>query len=142
MTLDALPILSGETADSLASRGGVRGFCYTSPTDDVRYQTSYATAHEKSWCECSDLCDHGLWEEARLKLDELERNRSTPELDMQMEARVYFGYAMHRAGQADTRIGEIEYQAAAQALRACAQVRLPTRHPRVCGAVARSRART
>lgn len=120
--LDSLPLLPGETAESLAHRGGVRGFAYVSPSDDVRYQTNYQTPHEKAWCECNDLCDHGLWEEARLKLDEVERETPTPALDMQMAARVFYGYAMHKANHADERLSENDYQAAAQTLRVCAQV--------------------
>ena len=40
--------------------------------DCKRYKTRYASDLERAWCECTELCNQELWDEAEEKLDEYQ----------------------------------------------------------------------
>jgi hypothetical protein len=69
--------------------GDYLGFAYK---DGTKYKLNYSSADERAHCECGELCDVGLWEEAWEKLDEYEgicRRKPDPRLQARVVAGLY-----------------------------------------------------
>lgn len=75
----------------------VQGFTLDPNNLTIRLQCTYGSREERSWCECAELADAKLWEEAKSKLDEyydacggFVRNNSR---DAMLTAKIVIGLA-------------------------------------------------
>ena len=67
--------------------GKCMGFAFL---DGKRYKMGYSSEVERAWCECSELCDEGLWEEAEEKFEEYQ-DLCESRIDERLASRVICG---------------------------------------------------
>jgi len=84
--IEALPPYPGR-----ARSNGYLGFAFQEST---RYKIFHTGLNERFYCECSELCDEGLWDEAWDKLDQYEAT-CTYKPSAKLQASVVKGRFLH-----------------------------------------------
>jgi hypothetical protein len=90
--MDQLPWLPGTSVGSGSfaySSQAFTGLCYKDKTSSDRCKTNYHSHHERLWCEAHDLCDHGFFEEAKERTDQMTQ------YDEKLEALISAGLALN-----------------------------------------------